>query len=244
MAESEEEDDEEDMEAIKREMERMRRLARGEDVPETTVGKANVPPKQLEVPFDRKLGFGSSSLTDLPASQLSSPPANLAPLARRSSTTEEETLPVRKSGVTRPTGRKRVVDSDEEEDEDADKTIQRISPPALGSSPAPTLPDRPIRPSSPSSSPRQDFGKAASSKQDAAEPDEEDDLRPMDDFFKDLEQEDVEAEAKEAKVRSSSVSESVNQYEDEMRRDGKKPKGAKMRVGHPDAPLSQLTHRV
>lgn len=53
----------------------------------------------------------------------------------------------------------------------------------------------------------------------------------MDDFFKDLEEEDAEVEAQEVNARSPSVSESVDQYEDESRRDGKKTKGAKIRVG-------------
>lgn len=231
-AESEDgEDDEEDMEAIKKEMERMRRVARGEEVQELAAEKENIPPKQLEVPLDRKLGFGSSSLTDFPASQLSSPPAHLALPGRRSSTTEDETLPVRRSGIARRTGRKRVVDYDEEEEDDADRTIQPISPSALHSSPAPTLSGDRTRPSSPSPSARSQQKRSEVDKQNDRESDEEDDLPPMDDFFKDLEEEDAEVEAQEVNARSPSVSESVDQYKDESRRDGKKTKGAKIRVG-------------
>jgi len=135
MTDENEGDDEEDLEATKAMMERLRREARGEPVLPSKL-KAGHISGGLVVPT-RKLGaFTSSSLTDLPPTtqpRSSSPPKSVvsAPVS-----IDEETMPIKSA---RNTGRSRklLLQSD---DEDDDLPFPKIT--NRRSSPPPSSPPR------------------------------------------------------------------------------------------------------
>ena len=122
---STQEDEADDEEALKAEMARLRRRARGESSPPQAPPARLIDPRSgLDVP-----GFGpttsSSSLTALSSSQRRSSPTSNASksrldgvLARKplASSPESESFPVRASGVARASGRpSRIVQSDDED---------------------------------------------------------------------------------------------------------------------------------
>ena len=119
-------DEEDDMEATKAALERMRREARGE-APKA-VSAISAPEKPtLKVPLPLLPTTSSSSLSDAPPSSSPSRRARLARIA------DEESVPIRKSSTAGPSGRvKRVIVSDEEESDDEPRATRRISTPSIG----------------------------------------------------------------------------------------------------------------
>jgi hypothetical protein len=130
-----EEDDEDDGEAVKREMERMKREARGEIIEPLQDRDDNVPPKfpvqftksrnELAVPTQAFV-FDSSSLSAIPTSapnssqHLVDAPKSDPPVV--SDIDAEETAPVRRLGTA--SGRRPHIVYSDDDDDDADKTIR------------------------------------------------------------------------------------------------------------------------
>ena len=137
-----EQDAEDDLDAIKREMENRRRALRGDPMDVDAPKSHDAPPLRVaRLQITRpglSVSFGSSSLTSIPSSPLRSSPSKLAnptmsvrPLHTSSSDAavlEEETVSIRKSGLARASGRRpKVVESDTEDD--GDKPVDEVSPP-------------------------------------------------------------------------------------------------------------------
>ncbi|KAK4684866.1 mediator of replication checkpoint protein 1, partial [Tremellales sp. Uapishka_1] len=203
---------------VKKAMERMRKEARGEVITSDPPLPASSSPKhKMAVPTTQLgISFSSDSLSSAPHISSSLP----RPTSPPSEDVEEETYAIRKSGRPGPSGRRKVVQSsDDEDEEDGDRTIQR-----LGSSPllrdTPTLKSR-ARASSVAT--LEDDGSPAID-------------NPVDEYLKALRE---EAEAVEDAETSSSVSkgkqrqrsasiEADGLFEDEIKED-KKNKGRKLK---------------
>ena len=235
-SESEEDsDDQLDPAVVKRELERMRQQARGKADPAMSTSASAGPERVTQVSKNRNLSttIGSSSLSELP-SDLSSPPRVRPRSSDFSSAVEEETIPVRKSGI----GRRRVVLDSEDDDEElfGDTTIHGIpdSPtPTLQADATPTL--RNNLPSSPPGSPSPRRPKVSDLTTRALLDDEagdDDDKESIDDFFAGLAEESAAAEVDGAKVTQEikSSAEGVGLFDDEDNVKAKPKKTKKPKV--------------
>lgn len=235
--ESEGEDEPVDSEALKRAMDRLRRQARGEAALPTSQTKTAIPKKALEVSARKGLGtaFDSSSLTELP-SDLSSPPRVHPKSSQRSSAIEEETIPVRKSGQGRTSGRRRII-MESDNDDYEDTMAQSLSPKIIPDSPVHSLSahDTPARRANRSSSltgsptPRRNATNRLPDRSivdDGAN--DNDEKESIDDFFADLAKESAAAENVSVRISQEKVSsaEGVGLFDDE---DDVKSKPKKMR---------------
>lgn len=125
----EQEDTEVNLEEARREMERMRREARGEAVARSV---ATASTSRLEPPGTKvNISFSSSSLTAPSTSPPPSSPPRLKvkPTLRPESSIDEETMPVRKSGMTKASGRtRRVIASSDEKESDEELAVAFVKP--------------------------------------------------------------------------------------------------------------------
>lgn len=170
-------DDAEDMESVKKEMERMRRQARGEVDPEQG--------KVIPIVANNRVAplFGSSSLTDLPTSDPSSPPHAIpqpsGPLAA-------EHFPLAKhkglSKVAQLAAQRRAAQSRVESEDEGERTLRRISLPRSSPPLDPAVPPRPFGSHSPKTD-QSPSRSGASNQNDNGDDTDDDKLPTLDAMF-------------------------------------------------------------
>lgn len=210
------------MEEAKREMERMRREARGETAPRPL---EPLLPVRLDV-SKTKLGisFSSSSLTTLPTS----PPPSSSPLRSKASlrsepSMEEETIPVRKSGMTKSSGRTKRVIASSDEDKSSAGEHPRRTPVASRPRRSPTVSDqREERTRRQSRLPITRSPNIAEQRQGSPSTDPEDaPLDSMQHFLSTLVEDDQQPE-KEPQASAESIKDPAGLFDDDEERKGRR----------------------
>ena len=239
-AQTPEDDFEVDLEEAKREMERMRREARGEAVPKQTM----TAPDRLLVPNARlAVTFSSSSLTAPPTSSPhSSPPKPSRSYLRTEDSMQEETMPIRKFGAAKLTGRVKRVITPFEDEESGEEPLRLISQTrGQASSPrrssTPSDDDRHI-PQQATSSLR--ASRRAKARHPRPTPDSDEQGFPVDNvqkFLSTLAGEDDQQPGADRQESTDSINDPVRLFDDG---DGKKP--AKSRMVRGSKPIKASSH--